>query len=292
MAVNKVVRGDGTALIDLTGDTVTSAEHIMAGYIGHLANGTVVTGTGSGGAISIVDESNTKGVTCVITGSELPVIEPLLITANGTYTASGNIGGYSPVTVNVSGSGGSAPSATQHMIVFTFSDSTSTTITAYWDDNFITTAITATVPKTYSGKTVTLAELDGVAWYEPANIPIGVELVDITLVTADHDIDGNTGELKEDQWYGATDFIPISPDMTFSYKSQYWGNNAFYDSSQRFISSFSPYQQGASADDNDPNTAVGTLGGSGITIPQNAAYIRLSTLATPDNTVVSLIRTA
>lgn len=50
MAVNKVVRGDGTALIDLTGDTVTSAEHIMAGYIGHLADGTIVTGTGSGGS--------------------------------------------------------------------------------------------------------------------------------------------------------------------------------------------------------------------------------------------------
>lgn len=48
MAVNKVVKSDGTTLIDLTGDTVTSASHIMSGYIGHLADGTQVTGTGQG----------------------------------------------------------------------------------------------------------------------------------------------------------------------------------------------------------------------------------------------------
>lgn len=48
MAINKVVYG-GSTLIDLTGDTVTSASHIVSGYVGHLANGTQVTGTGSGG---------------------------------------------------------------------------------------------------------------------------------------------------------------------------------------------------------------------------------------------------
>lgn len=48
MAVNHVVY-DGNTLIDLRNDTVTSAEHIMSGYVGHLADGTVVTGTGQGG---------------------------------------------------------------------------------------------------------------------------------------------------------------------------------------------------------------------------------------------------
>lgn len=48
MAINKVVYG-GQTLIDLTSDTVTDAAHILQGYVGHLANGTVVTGTGSGG---------------------------------------------------------------------------------------------------------------------------------------------------------------------------------------------------------------------------------------------------
>lgn len=48
MAINKVIYG-GNTLIDLTSDTVTDAAHIMQGYVGHLADGTVVTGTGSGG---------------------------------------------------------------------------------------------------------------------------------------------------------------------------------------------------------------------------------------------------
>lgn len=49
MANNKVVLSDGTTLIDLSSDTVTQASHIMAGYVGHLADGSQVTGTGSGG---------------------------------------------------------------------------------------------------------------------------------------------------------------------------------------------------------------------------------------------------
>ncbi len=49
MAVNKVVKSDGTTVIDLTSDTVTNASHIMAGYFGHLANGVRVEGTGESG---------------------------------------------------------------------------------------------------------------------------------------------------------------------------------------------------------------------------------------------------
>ena len=45
---NKVTAG-GQTLIDLSQDTVTQASHIMAGYVGHLADGTQVEGTGSGG---------------------------------------------------------------------------------------------------------------------------------------------------------------------------------------------------------------------------------------------------
>lgn len=54
---------------------------------------------------------------------------------------------------------------TAHTIYFEFSDSTDTTITGYWDDSFISDAITATTP-TYGSKTVSLAQLDGVTWYE------------------------------------------------------------------------------------------------------------------------------
>lgn len=45
MAINKVIYG-GSTLIDLTGDTVTDASHIMRGRFGHLANGDRVEGTG------------------------------------------------------------------------------------------------------------------------------------------------------------------------------------------------------------------------------------------------------
>ena len=44
MAYNKVQRSDGTVLIDLTQDTVKSAADIVAGKIGHLADGSRVTG--------------------------------------------------------------------------------------------------------------------------------------------------------------------------------------------------------------------------------------------------------
>lgn len=48
MAINKVQYGN-TTLIDLSGDTVASAADIVAGKIGHLRDGTQVTGTASGG---------------------------------------------------------------------------------------------------------------------------------------------------------------------------------------------------------------------------------------------------
>lgn len=42
---NKVTLSNGTVLIDLTGDTVTSASDIVSGKVGHLADGSTVTGT-------------------------------------------------------------------------------------------------------------------------------------------------------------------------------------------------------------------------------------------------------
>ena len=44
---NKVT-ANGTTLIDLSQDTVTQASHIVSGYVGHLADGTQVTGSGGG----------------------------------------------------------------------------------------------------------------------------------------------------------------------------------------------------------------------------------------------------
>ena len=84
------------------------------------------------------------------------------ISQNGTTTEDVTNYASAQITVNVSGG---TPSATAHTIYFEFTDSTNTTITAYWDDSFISSAITATEPTTYGQKTVTLAQLDGVTWY-------------------------------------------------------------------------------------------------------------------------------
>lgn len=48
MAINKLAL-DGTTLIDLSTDTVASSDDIVSGKIGHLNDGTVVTGTASPG---------------------------------------------------------------------------------------------------------------------------------------------------------------------------------------------------------------------------------------------------
>ena len=60
---------------------------------------------------------------------------------------------------------GGTPSATQHTILFEFEDTTTASITAYWDGTFISDAIKATTPTSYGGKTVQEASLDGTAWY-------------------------------------------------------------------------------------------------------------------------------
>ena len=73
---NKVVAGSQT-LIDLSQDTVTSAAHILSGHVGHLADGTQVTGTGSSGVdmptFTIVWDSNWEtpiSITCNKTFAE------------------------------------------------------------------------------------------------------------------------------------------------------------------------------------------------------------------------------
>lgn len=63
--VNKVQKSNGEVLIDLSTDTVASAADIIAGKVGHLRDGTVVTGTGQGGGSSgvvyIIDEEQQDG---------------------------------------------------------------------------------------------------------------------------------------------------------------------------------------------------------------------------------------
>lgn len=117
---------------------------------------------GGTGAISVVDTPDSHGGT-VRTITALDISDSTLETAD--QLAQG-ITGYNKLGVKLTGTGGGTPSATQHTIYFEFSDSTDTTITAYYDSTFISDAIMATTPTTYGQKTVTLAQLDGVTWYE------------------------------------------------------------------------------------------------------------------------------
>lgn len=84
MAVNKVVKSDGTTLIDLTEDTVTSSDHIVNGYVGHLRSGEQVTGTGG---VTDVLVNNTSvvsdGVANVpLMGESVPGVATI---SNGVY---------------------------------------------------------------------------------------------------------------------------------------------------------------------------------------------------------------
>ena len=48
MAINKVIYG-GTTLIDLSGDSLASANQLMQGVTAHDRTGALITGTGTGG---------------------------------------------------------------------------------------------------------------------------------------------------------------------------------------------------------------------------------------------------
>ena len=178
--------------------------------------------------------------------------------------------------------------APKHVIHLEFVDSSDTDINVYYDDSLIETMITAYDPVTYDSKTVVIAQLDGVTWYEPTPIPIGEQLIDFSAIKKGYIIDQSTGEESESTWSCCSDFTMIDPSMTFSYICYQWYGIAFYDNSRSFISFINAYQDTGI-------TVVGDYAHGTLTpakIPANASYVRINTNPTnPSDTQLSLIRT-
>ena len=245
--------GGGMALFTDVTDTTAVASDVAQGKYFFTATGQLTLGTASGGGGGSVTQDQDGYIVLPSTG------------------------------------GGGSPSATQHTIYFEFSDSTDATINAWYESSFISDAITATTPTTYGQKTVTLAQLDGVTWYEPAPIPLNTQLIDYTKVVSGYIVDGGTGEETVSQWSSCSDFTQIDPSMTFSYVGYTWYDLVFYDASKDYISSI--YMQG-DADSVVNDYAHGTL--TPAKIPSTAKYVRINTYPNGgiSSTELSLIRTA
>ena len=283
--VNKVLLADGTSVIDISDTTATASDVLNSKYF-YTASGQKVQGTAtrSTAAISVVDTLDSGGGTIreitALDISDTTAVASDVASGKYFYTASG-------VKTQGTASGGGG-GATQHVIHLEFTDNTDTDIDVYYDDSLISTMITAYNPSTYGGKTVSLAQLDNVTWYEPSSIPIGVELIDFSKTTNDYVVN-STGAVVAEQWYSVSDYTPVSSGMTFTYSGCYWFYIGLYDESKNILGSVSMYSDGTQRQDNQ-NICDGVL--SGNELPSDVAYVRITSTYNPDSTILSLIRTA
>ncbi len=83
MAVNKVVYGNNT-LIDLSTDTISSASDIASGKVGHLRDGSVVTGTASSG-IGTLLATQSLGTQSTTSTSAVEIDQQVTVPDVGSY---------------------------------------------------------------------------------------------------------------------------------------------------------------------------------------------------------------
>ena len=219
--------------------------------------------------------------TTLIDISDTTAVQSDVASGKTFYTASGQ------KVLGTGSGGGSTPSATKHTIHFDFSDETDTDIDVYYDDALLATMIQEYTPKTYGQKTVTLAQLDGMTWYEPISIPLNTQLIDYNAVLSGYTI-GNDGNVTaSDAWNCVTDYTPINPTMTFSFKCGQYTLIGFYNTQKNPIRTVEANNIKDSAED---YVASGYLTPS--IIPHGSAYVVLCGNSYGKEDTLSLIRTA
>ena len=293
---------DGLSSVQI--NPIPSQYIIPTGTISISQNGTVdvsayananinVSGSSGNGTAIITDTTDTAGGTIrtITTTNEVHLQTKTITPTSSQQTVLPDTGydGFSSVIVGASSGG--TPSATQHTIHLEFSDSTSTNVPVYYDDSFLGTMIRNNEfrGKLYNNKTISLAQLDGVTWYEAVTIPLNTQLIDYTTIKADYVVSETNGEEVSQQWGSCTGYIPIDPSMTFSYLNYRWTSMVFYDINKDYIRSLYTDNDKDSVDGND--MATGTLNSSKI--PPSAYYIRMNCPYMADSSSqVSLIRTA
>lgn len=225
-----------------------------------------------------------KGVT-VPSGSNSDDLATLIASIQGGGYTITDVSNATGTTAQISAGGGGG-GATQHTIHLEFSDNTDTDIAVYYDDALLGTMIAAYNPSgtwTYNSKTVVEAQLDGTTFYDAQNIPIGVQLIDMSKVTEDYAIN-SSGEAVPEQWYFITDYTAVAPGMTFSYTGCLWFYIGIYDENKQVLRTVYIYND-ATQNPSYSNLGDGTLSGNELT---GAAFVRI----TSTSGYVSLIRTA
>lgn len=265
MANNKVQLSNGTILIDLTADTVTSASHIKSGLVGHLKDGSTVTGTLVEKDVKSVTYNMTGGAAASVSTSEVVTNQgfSVKLTAPTGYVLSGvtvTMGG-TDITSQVftpdeaDGGGGGSVVVTE--------EANATGITCV-----ITTGSEPTPPEP-----------------TPGDIPLNEQLIDYTATTNSVELDEYGQAVASDPWYYVSGYTAIDPAMTFTFKGAQWGILAVYDSSKTYVRSFT---MNDIADSSSSNVSTGTLSGSRIS---GAYFVRITSQGNTSN-ALSLIRTA
>jgi hypothetical protein len=264
LANNKVQLSNGTVIIDLTSDTVTSASHIKSGLVGHLADGTTATGTLIEKDVKSVTYNLSGGATASISTSEVvtgqgfsaKLTAPTGYVLSGvTVTMGGNDITSQVLTPDEAGGGGGGS-------VVVTEEANATGITCV-----ITTSSEPT-PPTPSG-----------------DIPLNEQLIDYTATTNSVELDEYGQAVASDPWYYVSGYTAIDPAMTFTFKGAQWGILAVYDSSKTYVRSFT---MNDIADSSSSNVSTGTLSGSRIS---GAYFVRITSQGNTSN-ALSLIRTA